>query len=177
MKALILCAGKGTRLRPITNKIPKCMVRVGDKPVLEHLVDHLYKFGITEIIVNLHHIPEPVYKYFGDRLMYFYEQRLLGEAHTIRRLTPWLGNKFVVMNGDTLTDIDIEAVEICDNALVEAWDTKGEYTGTKMYNLIKGKGVSRLYIDCNWIDIGTKERLAKARRDYKEKKLNNLSNL
>ncbi|MCP3686714.1 MAG: NDP-sugar synthase [bacterium] len=111
MKALILCAGLGTRLRPITNKTPKAMVEVGGKPVLEHLVKHLENFGITEVVVNLHYLPDQIYKYFGTRLLYLYEPELLGASETVRRLRGWLaphGGDFIVMNGDTLTNVNIK---------------------------------------------------------------------
>src|SRR3990167_11492034 len=106
MRALILCAGMGTRLG--LKKTPKCMVKVNRKPVLEHLVNHLNKHGITEIIVNIHKNYEPIFKYFGTRLLYLYEPVLLGEHGTEKLLQNWLGDEYICMNGDTLTNLDIK---------------------------------------------------------------------
>jgi len=174
MKALILCAGKGTRLGKLTKDTPKVMLKVGGKPVLEHLVDHLNSFGITEIIVNLHHKPEKIYKYFGTRLLYFYEPELLGEMGTEKRLRKWLGEEYIVMNGDTLTDIDIDELKYYGWS-VESWDLeKIVYTGTKYVSVDFGGKPFQWDFDCYWQDIGTPEGLKKAREYYAKKKLNSL---
>lgn len=166
MRALILCAGKGTRLKPITDTIPKVMVRVGGKPVLERLVDHLHNFGITEIIVNLHHLPEKIYKHFGTRLLYFYEPKLLGEEETEKRLANWLGDRYIVMNGDTLTDINFDNMTL---AKMSARSFENDvYTGTKyVHNRVT---THQLKVDfyCYWQDMGTHEGLEKAREYYKK---------
>ena len=146
------------------------MVEVGGKPVLEHLVDHLRSYGIHEIIVNLHHLPQPIYEYFGNRLLYFYEPKLLGEAATIRELSPWLGEEFVVMNGDTLTDVNINAMKASGGALVESWDVY--YTGTKLFNQ-HGVGIIRAKFCDYWQDMGTPERLKKAREEYENNSYRN----
>ena len=69
MKGLILSAGLGTRLGPLTKDTPKPMIKVAGYPVLEHLVFHLHRYGITKIIVNLHYKPEKIMDYFGERLL------------------------------------------------------------------------------------------------------------
>ncbi len=166
MGALVLAAGLGTRLRPLTYKISKCMVRVGGKPVLEHLVEHLNKYGITEIIVNLHWLPEQVYKYFGTRLLYFYEPELLGHVKTEHRLYNWLSadyedSGYLVLNGDTLTDINIDLM-VRDRRSVLSYD-KSVYTGIKYVSFDKPK---KRNFHCYWQDIGTFEGLKKAREYY-----------
>src|SRR3990167_6570688 len=178
MKALILCAGLGTRLRPITNKIPKCMVSVGNYPVLEHLVFHLYKFGISQIIVNTHYKPEVIQKYFGTRLLYSYEPELLGEEGTIQSLKHWLFTDYtVVMNGDTLTNIDIiQMFRWSQGKNIMSMD--GDiYTGTKIISpqYFFGNTTFTKYYDPSiyWQDIGTSEGLTKAREYYE--KSHNLS--
>src|SRR5229473_265628 len=60
LKAMILAAGHGTRLRPLTNRVPKCMTLVGRKPLLEYTIERLRSFGISEIIINLCHLPEAI---------------------------------------------------------------------------------------------------------------------
>ena len=178
MKALILCAGLGTRLKPITDKIPKCMVRVGGKPVLEHLVFHLWQFGINQIVVNLHHKHQIIMDYFGERLLYLYEPQLLGEERTIECLRNWTTSDYmVVMNGDTLTNIDIKLMfTMCGGKNIKSMD-KNIFTGTKIlgpryFYLNDRSFVNYSNADTYWQDIGTHKGLKKA-RDYYEK-LNNL---
>jgi len=176
MKALILAAGLGTRLLPLTKDTPKCMIKVGGKPVLEHLVDHLNSFGITEIIVNLHHLPEKIYQHFGTRLLYFYEPKLLGEERTERELQNWLGESYIVMNGDTLTDVDIgKMIVLSSNEEAEILSVDdGVYTGTRVGRKWQGK-ILKVEFECYWVDIGTPEGLKKARDHYEKNKLNHLS--
>lgn len=164
MKCLILCAGKGTRLG--LKKTPKCMVKVNGKPILEHLVNHLNKAGITEIIVNVHKDYDKIFKYFGTRLLYFYEPTLLGEAGTEAMLQSWLGDRYIVMNGDTLTNVDIPLLQ-CSSWSAHLMSPKPHrYAGTKIvtrgidyqdYELLE----SEYYFDC-----GNPKKLARARRYY-----------
>ena len=136
------------------------MVRVGGKPVLERLVDHLNNYGITEIIVNLHYKPQAIYKYFGTRLLYFYEPKLLGEIETENRLRNWLGTDYIIANGDTLTDLNINELISYYGAM--SWDKV--YTGmTYRYGNCPTRKVD---FKCWWQDIGTLEGLKKARLYY-----------
>ena len=66
MKAMILAAGLGTRLRPLTNTMPKCMLPIGDKPLIHHQIIWLKKHGIKDIAINLHHLHEQVLSYLKD---------------------------------------------------------------------------------------------------------------
>ena len=171
MRALILCAGLGTRLG--LKKTPKCMVKVNGKPVLEHLVNHLNKHGITEIIVNIHQKYEKIFKHFGTRLLYLYEPTLLGEAGTEKLLQNWLGDEYIVMNGDTLTNIDITKLK--QRNAKESWfwnKQKNHYAGTKLINK-NGIGILVDFWDGDgayYFDIGMPEKLAKARRFFKKNK-------
>jgi NDP-sugar pyrophosphorylase family protein len=125
MKAMILAAGQGTRLRPLTERIPKCMVRIGGKPILEHTIEWLRRYGVTEIIINLHHLPEAIRGYFGDgqkwgvRITYSLEHRPLGTAGGVKNVAWFLvvspvepfdgpfgsaqGRPFFVWYGDNLS--------------------------------------------------------------------------
>ena len=113
MKSIILCAGEGTRLRPITYECPKCMIRVGDKPLLEYLIILARNHGITEIAINLFHLPDSITDYFGDggkfgvNITYSPEEELLGSAGAVKRLEGFLDETFVVIYGDLLTDLDL----------------------------------------------------------------------
>lgn len=111
MRAMVLAAGLGTRLRPITYEIPKPMVPVLDRPVMAHIVDLLDRHGIGEVIANLHWFPDTIEGYFGDRLAYRYEEELLGTAGGVRNCADFLadGEPFLVISGDALTDIDLDA--------------------------------------------------------------------
>ena len=89
MKALLLAAGLGTRLRPLTNDVPKCLVEIGGQPLLGHWFDTLFESGIDSILVNLHHHSEQVENFVQERLdrssiHLVYEKRLLGTAGTVR---------------------------------------------------------------------------------------------
>jgi len=111
MRAMVLAAGLGTRLRPITYEIAKPMVPVLDRPVMAHIVDLLERHGVDEIVANLHYFPDPIRDYFGDRVAYRFEPELLGTAGGVRNCADLLGEgTFLVISGDALTDIDLGAL-------------------------------------------------------------------
>ena len=119
MKAMVLAAGLGTRLKPITFEIPKPMVPVLDRPVMAHIVGMLERQGFDELIANLHYYPDTIRGYFGDRLAYSYEEELLGTAGGVRHVAGFFGDEpIVVVSGDALTDLDL-------NALVERHRSAG----------------------------------------------------
>ena len=119
MKAMVLAAGLGTRLRPLTYEIPKPMVPVLDRPVMAHIVGLLQRQGFDEVIANLHYFPDAVKGYFGDRVEYRYEEELLGTAGGVRNVADFFGDDpVVVISGDALTDVDL-------NALVERHRSAG----------------------------------------------------
>lgn len=107
---MVLAAGLGTRLRPLTNEITKPMVPVLDRPVMAHIVDLLDRHGFDEVVANLHYFPESIERYFGERLSYRVEPELLGTAGGVRACADFFGDDaFVVISGDALTDIDLGA--------------------------------------------------------------------
>ncbi len=111
MRAMVLAAGLGTRLRPLTNEITKPMVPVLDRPVMEHIVDLLDAHGFEHVIANLHYFPDSIREYFGARLEYRYEPELLGTAGGVRACSAFFGEEpFLVISGDALTDIDLGAL-------------------------------------------------------------------
>jgi mannose-1-phosphate guanylyltransferase len=113
MKAMILAAGLGTRLRPITYGMPKPMVPVLNRPVMEHIVRLLARHGFGEAIANLHWFPETIEARFGDGsafgldLSYSREEQLLGTSGGVRNAAGFLGDSFLVISGDALTDLDL----------------------------------------------------------------------
>ena len=161
MIGLILCSGRGTRLKEETRYKPKCMVDVGGKPILEHVADHMNKNGIWRIVVNLHSFPEVVMKYFGQRFLYLYEPVPMGEMQTIALVREMFGYQdLMVMNGDTLTDLDLKkAVGRCL--------TNGTYMGT---TFIPETGIIKMAeVKCWWQDAGTPEGLVTARKHYEHR--------
>jgi mannose-1-phosphate guanylyltransferase/mannose-1-phosphate guanylyltransferase/phosphomannomutase len=116
MRAMILAAGLGTRLRPITYAIPKPMAPVLNRPVMEHIVRLLAGHGFAEAIANLHWFPETIEGHFGDgsgfglELSYSHEEQLLGTAGGVRNAAGFLGDSFLVISGDALTDVDLGAM-------------------------------------------------------------------
>lgn len=115
-KAVILVGGEGTRLRPLTNGIPKPMLPVLNRPFLEHTIRYLTKYGITEIILALSYLPDAIKDYFGDgrlfgvRLHYTVEDSPLGTAGAVKNAEQYLGSTFAVLNGDIFTDLDMAAM-------------------------------------------------------------------
>jgi len=108
MKAMVLAAGLGTRLKPITYEIPKPMVPVLDRPVMAHITGMLESQGFTDLIANLHYYPETIREYFGDRLTYRFEEELLGTAGGVRNVKDFFGDDpVVIVSGDALTDTDL----------------------------------------------------------------------
>lgn len=113
---MVLAAGLGTRLRPITYSIPKPMVPVANQPVMEHIVRLLARHGFGEAIANLHWFPETIEGHFGDgsafglELSYSREEQLLGTSGGVRNAAGFLGDSFLVISGDALTDIDLNAM-------------------------------------------------------------------
>jgi mannose-1-phosphate guanylyltransferase len=114
MKAMIMAAGKGTRLRPLTDILPKPMVPVVNRPALYHILRLLYRHGFREAVINLHHMPPVITDHFGDgtwmdmSLTYSFEPDLLGTAGGVKNNEDFLKDgTFLVMSGDALTDIDL----------------------------------------------------------------------
>jgi NDP-sugar pyrophosphorylase family protein len=117
MKAVILAAGTGARLGEISKKIPKPMILVGGKPVLENNVKLCKNAGIKNIHINLHHLPEVISSYFGDgkkygvNISYFYEEEIQGTAGALLPMAKYLQNSpIVIIYGDNYFDIDLNDV-------------------------------------------------------------------
>ena len=173
MKAIILSAGYGSRLGELTKDKPKPMLDVGGKPVIECILERLAIHGITDVIVNIHYLPELLPEYLQERALYYYEPRLLGHKKTILALKPWLKDAdFMVINGDTVTDLNYtwminEHKPQTITAYMDEWRCAGTWIYPKEYfdnpNLpvypYREHGST-------WFDIGTKERLEEARKYY-----------
>ena len=114
MKAILLAAGLGTRLRPLTDTIPKCLVPIGGRPLLSYWLDALAEVGITDILVNLHHLADQVRSYVQARpdsqnITLVYEKELLGTAGTIRENADFFKEEQVmVIHADNFCTADLK---------------------------------------------------------------------
>jgi len=113
---MVLAAGLGTRLRPLTFDLAKPMVPVLNRPVMEHILRLLARHDFTETIANLHWFPELIEERFGDgtscgvSLSYSKEEALLGTSGGVRNVADFLGDEFLIISGDALTDLDLTAM-------------------------------------------------------------------
>lgn len=121
MKAMILAAGVGSRLDPLTRNVPKPMVPVVNQPVMEHIVKLLVRHGFTDIVANTHYLADQIEGYFNDgnslgaNMIFNREAELLGTAGGLKRVSENfdffdLNETFVVVGGDDLTNIDLSAM-------------------------------------------------------------------
>ena len=116
MKALILAGGKGQRLRPYTTVIPKPLMPVGEKPILELLLRQLKKAGVTEAVLAVNHLRELIEAFFGDgrnlglKVSYALEDHPLGTAGPIAGVLDELPDRFFVLNGDLLTTLNFKGL-------------------------------------------------------------------
>ena len=116
MKAFILAAGVGTRLRPLTFECPKPMIPLLNKPVIEHTINNLKKHSVDSVIMNLHTFPRKITDYFGDgrkfgiNIKYSLEETLLGTAGGLKKCKKFFDSTFIVMSGDGLSNIDLTSV-------------------------------------------------------------------
>ena len=131
MKAIILCAGFGSRLGDLTREIPKPMLLLNGRPLLSYILANCKANGITNIAINLHFKPEIITDYFGDGsqfglcIHYFFEEQLLGTAGSVRNMAGFIGNdkNFLVHYGDILTDQNFISLQTFHQANANALAT------------------------------------------------------
>ena len=117
MKAVILCAGEGERLRPLTLTIPKPLLPIGDRPLIDHTINWLASYEIHDLFINLHHLGEKIEKHLGDGgrygalITYSHEEELQGTAGALHAFSELLDEPFVVVYGDILTRFDLGKLE------------------------------------------------------------------
>ena len=114
MKAFLLAAGIGSRLRPITDTTPKCLVTIGGRPLLDIWLDAFDRADVDEVLVNLHHLPDVVRHHLQARagtpaMRTFFEPELLGSAGTLAANRAWVDGEemFLACYADNLTDFDL----------------------------------------------------------------------
>jgi len=115
LKAMILAAGMGSRLKELTIDTPKCLMSAGGKTMLEHTVDRLKRAGVKEIVINLHHFHEQIRdfcrrsNYFGINLSFSYEEELLETGGGLQKVRSYFSDVeyFILHNSDVYTDLDL----------------------------------------------------------------------
>jgi NDP-sugar pyrophosphorylase family protein len=113
MKAMILAAGVGSRMKPLSLKITKPMLKIANKPNLEYIIDLCKNNSISDVMINLHHLPEQVDQHFGNgsnfglNIRYSIERKLMGTAGSIKRVSSFFDETFCVLMGDGLSNIDL----------------------------------------------------------------------
>ena len=114
MKAIIMAGGKGTRLGDVTKTIPKPMVKISGKPVLEHEIECLKQYGFTDIIITISYLGYFIRDYFGDgrkwgvNIEYFEEEKPLGNAGALFFIKDYINEDFLLINADSIFDINLE---------------------------------------------------------------------
>ena len=112
VEAVIMAGGEGKRLRPLTENLPKPLLPIGGKPIIEHNIDRLVKFGVTNIHISVNYLGHLLKEYFGDgsakdiQLKYIDEDRPMGTVGAVKLVKEWHAEHILVMNSDVLTDID-----------------------------------------------------------------------
>lgn len=112
--ALIMAGGKGERLKPLTDTTPKPLLKIGEKPIIEHNIDRLASFGVDDIWLSVRYLGEQLENYFGDgskkgiRVKYVWEDNPLGTAGALALVNDFVHDYILLMNSDLLTNIDFE---------------------------------------------------------------------
>lgn len=115
MKGFILCAGLGTRLRPLTDQIPKPLIDTGGMTILEHIILKFHKLDIKEIAINLHHLPDKIVKFIESKkfklnFSFYYEKEILDTGGALKNIKDFATDDVIVHNGDILTYFDLKEV-------------------------------------------------------------------
>jgi len=114
--AVIMAGGKGERLRPLTEKTPKPMLPLGDKPIIEHNIDRLISYGVENIYITVNYLADHIMNYFGDgsskgvNIKYIEEDQFLGTIGSVSMITNFVNPYILVMNSDLFTNVDFEDI-------------------------------------------------------------------
>jgi dTDP-glucose pyrophosphorylase len=114
MECMIMAGGRGKRLSPLTDTVPKPMLPLGDKPIIEHNIDRLIAFGIQKIYISVKYLGEQIQEYFGDgskkgiSIEYIWEEEFLGTAGALALVDEFKSDHVLLMNSDLFTNVDFE---------------------------------------------------------------------
>ena len=112
MVTVIMAGGKGTRISSLVSDIPKPMIKINDKPILEYEIECLRRQGFKDIIITVSHLGQIIMDYFGDgskfgvRIEYYFEKEPLGNAGALFRIKDKLSEVFLLLNADAIFDVD-----------------------------------------------------------------------
>ncbi|SRR5258706_5596983 len=172
MKVLILAGGLGTRLGKLTKKVPKPMIKIGNKSVLQHIIDRLNKHGFNQIIVKVHYLPDKIMQEIGDKVFYYYEPVLFSHFETLANLKDWLEEEdWMVINGDTISEVNFtEMLAFHKPGTITILQDEYRCAGVWIYSK-EWFGNRELPIrpyrpKFVWWDIGLPERLEAARKHF-----------
>src|SRR3989304_4043995 len=141
MKAMVLAAGMGTRLKPLTNNCPKCLMPLAGRPLIEWTLGWLTRYGVTECVINLHYLPDQVKDFVGDgsrfglKVYYSFEPVLLGTAGAVKKVGDFFKDKpFYVIYSDNFSQWDLnilkEAFEVSPSP--QSSPARGEESNKEM---------------------------------------------
>lgn len=150
MKAIILAGGRGERLRPLTNKIPKPMIKVGDQPILLHIINLFKQYGVKDFIIALCYLPNVITDFFGDgskfgvKIEYSYEDpnKPLGTAGAVLLSKNLINDTFIVTSGDILRTLDIRK-------MINFHKRNKAFTTINLYKRVNKNAKSIIIIDKN----------------------------
>ncbi len=116
MKAVVMAGGFGTRIQPLTSSMPKPMIPVMNKPMMEYIIDSLKAAGIVEIVILLYFKPEVIKGYFGDgsskgiKINYVLPDDDYGTAGAVKKAQQYLDEKFIIVSGDLISDFSFQEI-------------------------------------------------------------------
>lgn len=155
-KVMLFAAGFGERLRPLTAKTPKSLLPIGDRPIIDYTLIYLKRFGVEEVVINLHHLGEKIKQHVGDgkkyplKIEYSEEKKLLGTGGGLKKCEALFKNEeaFFTMNSDTLINCDLQelaqfhaAQKLPATLVVAPWQegyTRLQVGGNKLLNVGAG---------------------------------------
>jgi mannose-1-phosphate guanylyltransferase len=158
MKAIILAGGRGKRLRPITDKIPKPLILINNKPLIERTIKYLKKYGVTEIIISSGYKSNLIEKFvkkkknFGCKIIFSNEKIPLGTGGAIKKALKYIDEEsFLVLNGDIVTNIDLKKIlkkpnTIAANELKTKFGTM-DIKNNKILNFNEKKDITNVWMN------------------------------
>ncbi len=151
MKAVIMAGGFGTRIHPLTISMPKPMIPLINRPIMEHIVNLLKQHGITDLILLLFHQPETIKKYFGDgsefgvHITYVTPLEDFGTAGAVKAAARHLNERFIIISGDLLTDFDLsQALAFHEEKQAQATITLTSVTDPLQFGVVITDKASRI---------------------------------
>ena len=160
MKAMILSGGRGKRLRPLTDTIPKSLIPINNTPIIEWSIKYLKKFGITDIILCTGYKTKQIEDYlnkkndFGCKIEYSVEKEVLGTGGAIKKAIKKISDKsFIVINGDIITNIDLKKIKTKPNC-VAAIELRTKYGTMKIRNRKIVKFNEKTSVENIWMNPG-----------------------